>query len=544
MFDCSKGRKIKWMIRISQIRLDINDSVEKLYYKAGKILNIKPSKITNLNIFKESIDARRKGKIDFIYTVDLEVENEGEILRRTKNKNITMTPDMEYVYPERGNTLLINRPVIIGMGPAGLFCGLILAQMGFTPLILERGENVENRSKTVDRFWKTGDLNPESNVQFGEGGAGTFSDGKLTTRIKDPRCRKVLKELVDAGAPDDILYSFKPHVGTDILKGVVKNIREKIVSLGGEVSFNSKVTDLIIKDGKISGLKLSDGEIIYSQAVVLAIGHSARDTFEMLYERGVEIIQKPFAIGVRIEHPQDMINKAQYKQFAGHERLGAADYRLTYHAQNGRSVYTFCMCPGGNVIAAASEKGRIVTNGMSNHARNNINANSALLVSVGQEDFENSHPLAGMYFQRRWEESAYKLGTGDFKAPAQLVEDFLKDRASQKIGSVIPSYKPGVKMTDMKGCLPGYVIEAMKEAIINMDRKLRGFGMRDAVITGVETRSSSPIRIVRDSKTIESVNIKGLYPIGEGAGYAGGIVSAAVDGIKAAEKIISKYRMD
>lgn len=532
------------MIRISQIRLGIDESTDKLLYKASKILNINEDEIIKINIFKESIDARKKGKIEFVYTVDLIVENEKEILKRSRNKNIDITPDMEYKYPESGNTPLSSRPIIVGSGPAGLFCGLILAQKGYKPLILERGEDVEGRSKTVEKFWKTGKLNTESNVQFGEGGAGTFSDGKLTTRVKDLRCRKVLKELVKNGAPEEILFSFKPHVGTDILKSVVKSLREEIIRLGGEVWFNSKVTNLIIQDDKICGVEINNEESVNGEAVVLALGHSARDTFEMLYRKGVNIIQKPFAIGVRIEHPQVVINRTQYRKFANHERLGAADYRLTYHASNGRSVYTFCMCPGGSVVAAASEEERVVTNGMSEYSRDKVNANSALLVSVDQEDFEGNHPLAGMYFQRKWEEEAYKLGGGGYVAPAQLVGDFINDIASKSLGDVRPSYEPGVKLTRIKDCLPSYVIEAMKEAIVNMDKKLKGFGMESAIMTGVETRSSSPIRIVRDSNTLESINVKRLYPVGEGAGYAGGIISAAVDGIKIAEKIVSQYKMD
>lgn len=531
------------MIRVSEIRLNINEDIDKLPYKVSKILNIRPNEIIDLNIFKESIDARRKGKIDFVYTLDIKVEDEEKILKSGKSKNITKTPDMEYIYPNYGNVLLDKRPVIIGTGPSGLFAALILAQMGYKPVILERGEDVDKRSKTVELFWKTGKLNEDSNVQFGEGGAGTFSDGKLTTRIKDLRCRKVLKELVESGAPKDIMYSYKPHVGTDILKRVVKNIRQRIIELGGEVRFESKVTNLIIKNGKVTAVEVNYEEIIDTDIVVLAIGHSARDTFEILYERGVEIIQKPFAIGVRIEHPQNLINKSQYKQFANHRRLGAADYRLTYHASNGRSVYTFCMCPGGSVVAAASEVGRVVTNGMSEYARDKDNANSALLVSVMEKDFGWAHPLAGMYFQRKWEEIAYNIGGGDYIAPAQLVGDFLKNRISNSIGNIRPSYKPGVKLTKIDDCLPYYVVQAMREGIVNMDRKLKGFALDEAVITGIETRSSSPIRIVRDSKSLESINVKGLYPAGEGAGYAGGIVSAAVDGIKVAEKIIEKYKI-
>lgn len=532
------------MIRISGIRLGVNNSIDRLPYEVSKMLKISSKDIIDLNIFKESIDARRKGKIDFVYTLDVLVQDEEKIIKTVKNKNVSITPDMEYKYPESGKVSLKTSPIVIGAGPAGLFSGLILAQMGYKPLILERGEDVDNRSKAVEKFWKTGKLNLESNVQFGEGGAGTFSDGKLTTRIKDPKCRKVLKELVGAGAPDDIMYSFKPHVGTDILKKVVKNIREKIKKLGGNVIFNSKVTDFKINNGRIYGVEINNEEILNAETVILAVGHSARDTFELLYKREVGIIQKPFAIGVRIEHPQTLINKAQYKQFSNHKRLGAADYRLTYHASNGRSVYTFCMCPGGSVVAAASEAGRVVTNGMSEHSRDNVNANSALLVSVVQEDFEGKHPLEGMYFQRKWEENAFRIGGGNYVAPAQLVGDFLKDATSKNIGDVKPSYKPGVKLTNMNNCLPSYVTYAMKEGIINMDKKLKGFGMGDAVITGVETRSSSPIRIVRNSDTFESVNVNGLYPAGEGAGYAGGIVSAAVDGIKIAEKIVSKYKSD
>ncbi|WIF95498.1 NAD(P)/FAD-dependent oxidoreductase [Caminicella sporogenes] len=530
------------MIRVSEIRLSIDDNLDILPYKISKILKIKPNEIINLNIFKESIDARRRGKIDFVYTVDVKVEDEEKILLKNKDKKVIKTPDLDYKYPEQGSLIIDKRPVVIGTGPAGLFAALILAEMGYKPLVFERGEDVDKRSKTVDLFWKTGQLNEESNVQFGEGGAGTFSDGKLTTRIKDPRCRKVLSEFVKAGAPEEIMYSFKPHIGTDLLKGVVKNIRKRIIDLGGDVRFESKVTNLTIKDGKIIDVEINYREKVETDIVVLAIGHSARDTFEMLYEKGIEIIQKPFAIGVRIEHPQSLINKVQYKQFANHKRLGPADYRLTYHTSNGRSVYTFCMCPGGKVVAAASEEGRVVTNGMSEYLRDKENANSALLVSVTGEDFEGSHPLAGMYFQRKWEEIAYKVGGGDFIAPAQLVGDFLKNRSSKRIGNVKPSYAPGVKMTKIDECLPYYVTLAMREAILNMDKKLKGFALKEAIITGVETRSSSPIRIVRNDKSFESVNVRGLYPAGEGAGYAGGIVSAAVDGIKIAEKIIEKYR--
>ncbi|WP_066499094.1 NAD(P)/FAD-dependent oxidoreductase [Abyssisolibacter fermentans] len=530
------------MIRISQIRLNIDEDISLLKDKIVKKLRIKESDILDIKIFKESIDARRAGKIDFVYTVDIKVKNEGKIIK--KYKDVSLTPDMEYKYPKQGEKELSHRPVIIGMGPAGMFAGLILAQKGYKPIILERGEKVEDRTATVNKFWETGKLNTKSNVQFGEGGAGTFSDGKLTTRIKDKRCRKVLEEFIKAGAPEDILYSHKPHVGTDILKNVVKNIRKEIINLGGEIRFNSLVSDFVIEEESIKSVIVNDDYKIDTDNVVLAIGHSARDTFEKLYERNVEIKQKPFAIGVRIEHPQEIINNAQYKQFATHKRLGAADYRLTYHASNGRSVYTFCMCPGGSVVAAASEEGMVVTNGMSEHARDKENANSALLVSVVQEDFESDHPLAGMYYQRKWEQQAFVLGGEDYKAPTQLVGDFLKGNESSEYKSVKPSYQPGTKLNTIEACLPSYVTEAMKEGIQYFDKKLKGFAMEDAILTGIETRSSSPIRILRDIDTLESINVRRLYPTGEGAGYAGGIVSAAVDGIKSAEKIIEKYKVE
>lgn len=529
------------MIRVSQIKLDIDENLKVLRKRIVKKLRIADSDLIEYKIFKESIDARRAGKINFVYTVDVKVKNESRVLK--KNKDLSVSPDMKYKYPKMGDKELANRPVVIGMGPAGMFTALILAQKGYKPLVLERGEKVEDRTNTVNEFWNKGILNTKSNVQFGEGGAGTFSDGKLTTRIKDKRCRKVLEEFIKAGAPHDIMYSHKPHVGTDILKEVVKNIRNEIIKLGGEIKFNSLVTDFNIENGQIKSLTVDGKEEIVSDNVVLAIGHSARDTFEKLYEKKVDIVQKPFAMGVRIEHPQEVINNAQYKQFATHKRLGAADYRLTYHAENGRSVYTFCMCPGGSVVAAASEEGRLVTNGMSEHARDKDNANSALLVSVVQEDFESEHPLAGMYYQRKWEEAAFIAGGSDYKAPTQLVGDFLRGEESTEYKSVTPSYIPGTKLTSMEKCLPSYIIEAMREGIANLDKKLKGFAMEDAIITGIESRSSSPIRIRRDIESLQSINVKGLYPAGEGAGYAGGIVSAAVDGIKAAEKIIEMYRV-
>ncbi|MBB6216920.1 hypothetical protein HNQ80_003025 [Anaerosolibacter carboniphilus] len=528
------------MIRINEIKLSLDENIDKIPEKIRKKLRLKPEEILKYQIFRESIDARKRDQINLVYTVDVEVKNEGKILE--KDRDVSKSPDFRYKDVTHGVKALGHRPVVIGTGPAGLFAGVLLAQRGYKPILLERGQDVDTRTEDVKTFWQGKELNPESNVQFGEGGAGTFSDGKLTTRIKDIRVRKVLDELVDAGAPEEILYSYKPHIGTDILKTVVRNLRNTIIGLGGEVRFGSKVTGLYIEKDGIVGVQVNGLERIETNEVILAIGHSARDTYEMLYTSGVKIRQKPFSIGVRIEHPQKIIDQSQYKAFAEHPRLGAADYRLTYQTKNGRAVYTFCMCPGGMVVAAASEKNMVVTNGMSEYARDQENANSALLVQVNTEDFGGDHPLAGVNFQRKWEEAAFALGGKDYHAPCQLMGDFLNDKPSTKIGNVKPSYLPGVVPTDLRKCLPDFVIEAMQEALPALDKKLKGFAMADALMTGVETRSSAPIRIERDEETLESLTVKGLYPVGEGGGYAGGIVSAAVDGIKAAEKIIGKYR--
>ncbi|NLD48101.1 MAG: hypothetical protein GX660_13065, partial [Clostridiaceae bacterium] len=438
-----------------------------------------------------------------------------------------------------GNTKITCRPVIIGTGPAGLFAGLVLAQNGYRPLLLERGDCVAKRTEAVNRYWITGELDVETNVQFGEGGAGTFSDGKLTTRINDRRCTKVLEEFYKSGAHEEILFKAKPHIGSDVLKEVVVNLRKRIIDYGGEVRFNSKVTSFIIKDGRIKGVKVNGSEVIPGEIVVLAVGHSARDTFASLYESGVGFIQKPFSIGVRIEHPQGLINFSQYGMAATHPKLGAADYQLFYKTL-GRTVYSFCMCPGGVVVASASENETIVTNGMSEFLRDKENANSALVVSVGPGDFGSSHPLAGIDFQRKWERMAFVVGGSNNCAPVQRLEDFIEGRATTHLGSVRPSYTGQIRKADLNLCLPEFVTGPMKESISYFDSRVKGFGMKDAVLTGVETRTSSPVRIPRDDK-LEALSVKGLYPAGEGAGYAGGIVSAAVDGIRIAEQIIKTY---
>lgn len=515
--------------RIHQIKLKPGEDKELI---PGKIKKKIGARVEDPVIRRESIDARDKKDIRLVYTVDFTCD---------KKLKLDKAPDLNYQYPEPGKDPMKCRPVIAGFGPCGIFAALILAEMGYRPLVLERGRAMEQRVQDVETFWKTGELDESSNVQFGEGGAGTFSDGKLTTRIKDIRCRKVLTEFVNFGAPDEILYSNKPHVGTDILKSVVKNIREEIKRLGGTVKFDSKVTQINIEGSKIKSVIVNDEEMIETNIVVLAIGHSARDTYEMLHENGIKINQKPFAIGARIEHPQILINESQYKEFYNHPRLGAADYKLIEHTSNGRTAYTFCMCPGGTVIASASEEGEVVTNGMSEHARDKENANSAFLVNVKPSDFGSDHPLAGVEFQRKYERLAFELGGGNYNAPVQLVGDFLQDKVTTELGKVKPSYKPGYKFADLRECLPDFVCETMKEALPKLDNKLKGFAMHDAVLTGVETRSSAPIRIVRDEETLESVSLEKLYPCGEGAGYAGGIVTAAVDGIKCAEKIIENY---
>lgn len=528
------------MIRVPQIKLSISEDIGTIPQKVAKKLRMRENDILEVSIYKESIDAR-KGEVKRVYTVDVLVRDEAKLLKA--NKALQMTPDYSYKPASSGTAPMGHRPVVIGFGPAGMFAGLVLAQAGYRPIILERGGDVDTRTQDVHRFWESGVLNPESNVQFGEGGAGTFSDGKLTTRIKDPRCRKVLEELVEAGAPDEILYKNKPHVGTDKLKPTVKAIREKILALGGDVRFNTRVTGLKVSGGSLKGIELADGTELETSAAVLAVGHSARDVFEMLYEAGVSMQAKPFAVGVRIEHPQDMIDRVQYSAKERPEGLGAAEYRLTYQTSAGRAVYTFCMCPGGFVVASSSEPERLVVNGMSEYDRAQKNANSALLVAVTPADFPSQHPLSGVKFQRELEHRAYLAGGADYSAPVQSVGDFLEGRRTQSISTsgVIPSYTPGVRGADFTEIFPPFVIEAMREALVEMDSKLSGFARPDAVLTAVESRSSSPVRIHRDEDTLSSSAIEGLYPCGEGAGYAGGIMSSAVDGIKVAESIIKTY---
>ncbi|MBR3148607.1 MAG: hypothetical protein IKF64_00400 [Eubacterium sp.] len=528
------------MIRINEIKLSLDDSEELLRRKAAKALKINEKYIKTLTIFKKSVDARRKDNVHFTYSVDVEIAlDEVQIVSKCKSNKVQLVKPYHYELPVN-NRVSRFRPIVVGFGPAGMLAGIILAEAGLRPIILERGKDIDARQRDVNEFWTKAKLDEESNVQFGEGGAGTFSDGKLTTGIKSPFIRKVLDELYEAGAPEEILYSSKPHIGTDRLAVVVKNIRKKIERLGGEVLLECKLEKLLVANGFVHGVRyIHGGESvdIETDSVIMAIGHSARDTVEMLYELGVEILQKPFSVGARIEHPQSLINKAQYGEFAGHPKLGAADYKLSCHGLHERGAYTFCMCPGGTVVAAASEKNGVIVNGMSSLARDGENANSALLVGIEPKDFPSEHPLAGIYYQREIEHRAYELAGGGYKAPAQLVGDFLQNKKSTALGDVQPTYPIGVTLTNLDDCLPERVSQTMKSAIVEMDKKLNGFNLYDAVLTAPETRSSSSVRIVRDE--FLQCNISGVYPCGEGAGYAGGIVSAAVDGIKCAHAVLS-----
>lgn len=526
------------MLRLTEVKLPLDHSGAELEAAILKRLGIAAHELVGYTVFRRGFDARRRSAVFAIYTLDVEVKDEPAVATRLRgDRHIGSTPDMRYRQVAAAPEKLSVRPVVIGLGPCGLFAGLVLAQMGFRPIILERGKAVRERTQDTWGLWRKGVLDPESNVQFGEGGAGTFSDGKLYSQIKDPRYlgRKVLDEFVKAGAPPEILYASKPHIGTFRLVGMVEHMRETIEGLGGEIRFQSRVTGLDIKEGQVRGVTLAGGDTIVADHIVLAVGHSARDTFQMLFDLGVYIEPKPFSIGFRIEHPQSLVDAARFGSFAGHPELGAADYRLAHHCGNGRSVYSFCMCPGGTVVAATSEAGRVVTNGMSQYSRNERNANAGIVVGITPADYPGG-ALAGIAFQRHWEERAFEAGGANYHAPAQLVGDFLAGRPSTALGTVVPSYTPGVRMTDLSACIPDYAVAAIREALPAFDRQLKGFAMHDAVLTGVETRTSSPIRIKRDGR-YQSLNVRGLYPAGEGAGYAGGILSAAIDGIEVAEAV-------
>ena len=527
------------MLRLTEIKLPLNHGKDALKSAILKKLRLTADHLLAFKIVRRGSDARKKTNVLYVYTVDAAVKDETALLARLKDPQVRLAPDTEYKFvaqaPPHLDKQAFDRPLVIGAGPCGLFAALILAQTGFRPIILERGKEVRARTKDTWALWRKNILTPESNVQFGEGGAGTFSDGKLYSQIKDPRHlgRKVLTEFVAAGAPEEILTDAHPHIGTFRLVTMVESLRASIEKLGGEYRFQSKVTDLKIEKGAVRGVILESGEEIAADHVVLAVGHSARDVFEMLLARGVTLEAKPFSIGFRIEHPQSLIDKAKFG--TSRTELGAAEYRLVHHAGNGRSVYSFCMCPGGTVVAAASEPGRVVTNGMSQYSRNERNANAGIVVGITPEDYPGS-PLAGVELQRHWEAQAFVAGGSTYAAPAQRVGDFIKGEASTALGSVVPSYRPGVTPTDLSTCLPDYAITAIREALTAFGLQIKGFDMDDAVLTGVETRTSSPVQIQR-GEDFQSINVRGLYPAGEGAGYAGGILSAGVDGIKVAEAI-------
>lgn len=549
------------MLRLTDIKLPLDHPIDAIEQAILQKLAITKAELVDFTVFKRGYDARKKKTILLIYTLDISTSINEQLLEKfSKDSHVKLTPDMAYKFVAKAPEQFKQRPVVIGMGPCGLFAGLVLAQMGFNPIVLERGKEVRERTKDTFGFWRKKVLNTESNVQFGEGGAGTFSDGKLYSQVKDPKhySRKVLNEFVDAGAPEEILYVSKPHIGTFKLVTMVEKMRAKIFELGGEVRFEQRVDQIHFDNDEtvtfddnaltgfaakqVTGLTLANGEHIATNHIALAIGHSARDTFKMLHDEGVYIKAKPFSVGFRIEHEQSVIDEARFGDNAGNEILGAADYKLVHHASNGRSVYSFCMCPGGTVVAAASEAGCLVTNGMSQYSRHERNANSAIVVGIEPKDYTlgkfaatDDSVLAGIEFQRRLETQAFIMGGESYDAPVQLVGDFLAGRKSGEHGSVIPSYKPGVTYCDLSEALPDYAIAAIREALPAFERKIKGFSMNEATLTAVETRTSSPIQITRDRETLQSLNAKGLYPAGEGAGYAGGILSAGIDGIKIAE---------
>ena len=537
------------MIRLNQVKLPLDHSEDALQDYVLNKLPITEQQLVDVYIFKRGYDARKKNQISLIYTLDItlkEVDEAAILTTFEKDPNVRVSPDTSYQYVATAPADLTERPVVIGMGPCGLFVALILAQMGFKPILLERGKSVHERAKDTFRFWRTSELNTESNVQFGEGGAGTFSDGKLYSQVKDPGFKglKVKQEFVAAGAPAEIIYVSKPHIGTYKLVTMVEKMRRKIIELGGEIRFETRVDEINIEteSRQVTGVTLNGGEVIHSRYVIAAIGHSARDTFQMLHDKGVQMDAQSFSIGFRIEHKQEMIDQARFGSNAGHPMLGAADYKLVHHCKNGRSVYSFCMCPGGVVVAATSEEHAVVTNGMSQYSRSERNANSAIVVGISPADFNND-PLQGVALQRQLERHAYVMGGSNYDAPAQMVGDFLAGGGGKPYQNVEPSYKPNVKMTDLSDALPDFAIDAIREALPAFAKTIRGFDSKDAMLTGVETRTSSPVQIKRGAD-FQSVNTHGLYPAGEGAGYAGGILSAGIDGIKIAEAVALKMLAD